>query len=217
MVTLKEFLAFPAFVPNFVKDTLFKFIIVEKRSKIVVCFCLLIAVALIMRLIPMPAGIYGVTPMYAMAIFGGVVFKKDKKYAFLLPLLSFFICDVVVEVLFKLGAWSTPGFYEGQLINYILFALLTVIGFGVKKPGIVSVGIASLVAPTIFYILSNLSVWAFAGFYPMTADGLKGCYIAGFPFYFPYSLLSTLVFSAILFGVYSLYKAKSKALHLSHS
>ena len=183
----------------------------EKKSKIMICFGLLITLAIVMRLIPMPAGIYGVTPMYAMAIFGGAIFKKDKKYAFLLPLLSFFICDVLVQVLYKAGAWTTPGFYDGQLLNYVLFALLTFVGFGIKKPGILSIGLASLIAPTVFYLLSNLGVWAFAGFYPMTVAGLKACYIAGFPFYFPYSLLSTLVVSAVLFGAYELYQSKNHA------
>lgn len=183
----------------------------EKKSKVMICFGLLITLAVVMRLIPMPAGIYGVTPMYAMAIFGGAIFKKDKKYAFLLPLLSFFICDVLIQLLYKMGAWTTPGFYDGQLLNYVLFALLTFIGFGIKKPGVLSVGLASLIAPTVFFLLSNLGVWAFAGFYPMTTAGLKACYIAGFPFYFPYSLLSTLVFSAVLFGAYELYQSKSRA------
>lgn len=183
----------------------------EKKTKILVCFTILVALAVICRLMPMPAGIYGITPMFAMAIFGGVVFKKDKKYAFLLPILSFFICDVLIQVLFNMGAWSTPGFYDGQLLNYVLFALLTFIGLGIRKPGILSVGIASIIAPTVFYILSNLGVWAFAGFYPMTGAGLKACYVAGWPFYFPYSLLSTLLFSAVLFGAYRLYSSRTNA------
>lgn len=177
----------------------------EKKSKIIVCFVLLIALAVICRLIPMPAGVYGVTPMFAMAIFGGVIFKKDRKYAFLLPILSFFICDVLIQVLYTVGAWSTPGFYEGQLLNYILFALLTFIGLGIRKPRILSIGIAALIAPTVFYLLSNLGVWAFAGFYPMTGAGLNACYLAAWPFYFPYSLLSTLLFSGVLFGAYNAY------------
>lgn len=183
----------------------------EKKTKILVCFTILVALAVICRLMPMPAGIYGITPMFAMAIFGGVVFKKDKKYAFLLPILSFFICDVLIQVLFNMGAWSTPGFYDGQLLNYVLFALLTFIGLGIRKPGILSIGIASIIAPTVFYILSNLGVWAFAGFYPMTGAGLKACYVAGWPFYFPYSLLSTLLFSAVLFGAYRLYSSRTNA------
>lgn len=190
----------------------------EKRTKVIVCFTLLVALAVISRLIPMPAGIYGITPMYAMAIFGGVVFKKDRKFAFLLPLLSFFICDVLIQLLYSIGAWSTPGFYEGQLLNYVLFALLTFVGLGIKKPGVLSIGIASLIAPTVFYILSNLGVWAFAGFYPVTGAGLKACYIAGWPFYFPYSLLSTVVFATVLFGVYHLYKNKAGiATNTTHS
>lgn len=183
----------------------------EKRTKVIVCFALLVGLAVICRLIPMPAGIYGITPMYAMAIFGGAIFKKDRKYAFLLPLLSFFICDVLIQVLYSMGAWSTPGFYDGQLLNYVLFALLTLVGLGIKKPGVLSVGLASLIAPTVFYILSNLGVWVFAGFYPLTAAGLKACYIAAWPFYFPYSLLSTIVFSAVLFGGYALYRSKAVA------
>ena len=125
-----------------------------------------------------------------------------------MPILSFFICDVLIQVLYKTGAWSTPGFYEGQLLNYVLFALLPLVGIGIRKPGAVSIGIASLIAPTVFYILSNLGVWAFAGFYPVTGAGLKACYMAGWPFYFPYSLLSTLVFSAVLFGAYRLWMKK---------
>ena len=183
----------------------------EKRTKIIVCFSLLIALAILSRMIPMPAGIYGVTPMYAMAVFGGVIFKKDKKYGFLLPILSFFICDVLIQILYSIGAWTTPGFYEGQLLNYVLFALLPLIGFGIRKPGILSVGLASIIAPTAFYIFSNLGVWLFAGFYPETLLGLKACYVAGWPFYFPYSILSTLVFSGLLFGAYELYSRKSPA------
>lgn len=177
---------------------------------------MLITLAVVIRLIPMPAGIYGVTPMYAMAIFGGVLFKKDKKFAFLLPLLSFFICDLLIQLLYTAGAWSAPGFYEGQLLNYILFGLLTFVGMAIKKPGVVSVGIASLVAPTLFYLFSNLGVWAFAGFYPMTMAGLKTCYMAGLPFYFPYSLLSTLVFSAVLFGAYEVYKSRTRVVRVTH-
>lgn len=178
----------------------------KKSTKIGICLALLVGLAMICRLIPMPAGIYGITPMYAMAIFGGAIFVKDKKYAFLLPVLSFFLSDVMIQILYSMGKWSTPGFYDGQLINYILFALLTFVGFFIGRLRVQRVFVASIVAPTVFFLLSNLAVWAFAGFYPMTAAGLKACYIAGWPFFFPYSLLSTLVCAAVLFGGYALLK-----------
>ena len=182
----------------------------ENKRKVFLCFILLIAIAVICRLIPMPAGVYGVTPMYAMAIFGGVIFRKEKKFAFLLPILSFFVCDLLVEVLYKLNAWTTPGFYDGQLLNYVLFALLTFVGLSIRKPSVTTIGIGAIVAPTVFYLLSNFGVWLFAGFYPMTAAGLKTCYIAGWPFYFPYSIIATICFSAILFGIYELYRNKGE-------
>lgn len=182
----------------------------KKSSKIRICFALLIGLAILCRLIPMPAGIYGITPMYAMAIFSGTIFREDKKYGFLLPILSFFLCDVLIQVLYATGNWSTPGFYEGQLTNYILFALLPFIGFMIRNPRVANILAASIVAPTVFFILSNLAVWAFSGFYPITMGGLKACYIAGWPFYFPYSLLSTLVFSGVLFGGYAFWKAQFK-------
>lgn len=156
--------------------------------------------------------------MYAMAIFGGAIFRTDKKVAFLLPILSFFLSDLLIQALYSAGKWSTPGFYDGQLINYILFALLTFIGFSIRKPRIGNVLVASILAPLVFFILSNLAVWAFAGFYPMTAAGLKTCYIAGWPFFFPYSLLSTLVFSGVLFGGFALIKQQGthKETSVSH-
>ena len=174
------------------------------NRKVTVSFIILIAIAVLFKFVPMPAGVYGVTPMYAMAIFGGVIFRKDIKLAMLLPLLSFFVSDVVVEVLYRMHAWTSPGFYDGQIINYILFGLLVFIGRGIKKPTVGTISMASIIAPTAFYLLSNLSVWLMAGFYPMTAAGLKACYIAGLPFYLPYSLLSTLVFTNALFLAYSI-------------
>lgn len=182
---------------------------IKESSKVWFVFALLIGLAVICRLIPMPAGVYGITPMYAMAIFGGALFRQDKKYAFLIPILSFFACDVLIQVLYSMDLWSTPGFYDGQLTNYILFALLTFVGFGIRKPKVSSVLIASIAAPTLFYLLSNLAVWAFSGFYPMNLTGLQSCYIAGWPFYFPYSIISTIIFSGVLFGSFELWKSMS--------
>lgn len=174
----------------------------KSSYKIILAFTLLIAVAILYRLIPMPTGVYGFTPMFAMAIFGGVLFKADKKYAFALPLITFFLSDVLFEILYKAGKWSVPGFYSGQLINYILFALTTCVGFFIKKAKVSNIAIASIAAPTLFYILSNLSVWMTGAYYPKSLAGLQACYVAGLPFYFPYGILSTLVFSTILFGAY---------------
>ena len=116
-------------------------------------FALLIVVAIFYRLIPMPTGVYGFTPMFAMAIFGGSIFSNNKKYAFALPLFTFFLSDVLFEVLYRAGKWSVPGFYQGQLVNYILFALTVCVGFLIKRTKTLNIAAASIAAPTLFYIL----------------------------------------------------------------
>ena len=79
---------------------------------------LLVVIASLYRIIPnRPTGF---APQIAMALFAGSIIK-DKKYSFLLPLLSMFISDALYEVLYINGLTQIAGFYSGQYINYILF------------------------------------------------------------------------------------------------
>src|SRR5215207_6484158 len=76
----------------------------------------------------------GFAPQIAMAVFGAAVIK-DKRLAFILPLLSMLLSDVVYQVLYQYGYMDYPGFYSGQSffdsqwLNYILLAALTLFGF----------------------------------------------------------------------------------------
>lgn len=92
---------------------------------------LLVLVAALYRIIPgRPPGF---APQLAMAVFAGAIIK-NKKWAFLMPILSMFISDLCYQLLFLGGISSRPGFYEGQWQNYLLFGLMVVIGFAIKKP-----------------------------------------------------------------------------------
>ncbi len=175
------------------------------NKQIIFSFILLIIIASLYRI--MPGRPYGFSPMIAMAIFGGAVIK-DKKFAFLLPLLAMFISDGLYQLLYINGVGNIPGFYDGQVTNYILFAGLTVFGFFIKNFNIKRIVIASLSAPTAYFLISNFLVWAssspLAGLgRPKTFSGLMMCYSDGLPFY-PWSVASTFVFSAIFFGCYYL-------------
>lgn len=170
-------------------------------KQLVGSFILLIIIASLYRI--MPGRPYGFAPQIAMAIFGGAIIK-DKKWAFLLPLLSMFISDGLYELLYVNGIGNIQGFYDGQLTNYILIGGLTVFGFFIKNSNIKSIAIASVSAPTVYFILSNFLVWLnpMAGFgRPSTFGGLMMTMQDGLPFY-PWSLASTIVFSAIFFGSY---------------
>ena len=169
------------------------------NRNVVTSLVLLVIVASLYRAIP--GRPYGFAPQYAMAIFGGAIFRKNKPWAFLLPLLSMFISDALYQVLYVAGITPIQGFYSGQWENYLLFALLTTIGFLVKKINVINVFAASLAAPTAFFILSNFMVWLGGGGLqrPKTFQGLLMCYNDALPFY-PNSLYATVFFSAVLFG-----------------
>ena len=180
-------------------------------KQLFISLLLLIVIASLYRI--MPGRPYGFAPQIAMAIFAGSIIS-DKKFAFLLPLLSMFISDGLFELLYMNGVGNISGFYEGQLMNYILFAGMTVFGFFIKNFNVKKIAIASISAPTAYFIISNFVVWLsaspLAGLQrPKTFDGLMMCFADGLPFY-PWSLASTVVFSAMFFGSYYLLGRKSE-------
>src|SRR5438876_6828405 len=129
-------------------------------KQIILSFILLVVIGSVYRI--MPDRPWGFAPQIAMAIFGGAVIK-DKKLAFLLPLLSMFISDALYEVLYRNGVGNIPGFYSGQVLNYILFGSMTVFGFLITKINFARIFFAALAAPTTYFLLSNLLVWTGGG------------------------------------------------------
>ena len=166
-------------------------------------FLLLVIIAAVYRIIP--GRPFGFAPQWAMAIFAGAVIR-DKKWAFIIPVLSMFISDLFYQVLYLGGMTSIPGFYEGQWQNYLLFTLLVFIGLAIKKLSLIQIAAASLAAPTFYFLASNFLLWASNGTTrgldrPKTFSGLMQCYTDAIPF-FRMSILATFIFSAILFGSY---------------
>lgn len=143
----------------------------------------------------------GFAPQLAMALFGGAVIK-DKKWAFALPVFSMFISDAIFELLTRAHVLNMPGFYQGQLVNYLLIASVTFIGMAMKRINVLSVALASVAGPVLYFVLSNFTVWATGGLgYTMDISGLTACYTAAMPF-FKSSLINTVCFSALMFGGY---------------
>lgn len=173
----------------------------NSSKNIVWSFILLVIVAALYRIIP--GRPFGFAPQWAMAIYAGAVIK-DKKWAFIMPVLSMFVSDLFYQVLYMGGISEMPGFYEGQWQNYLLFTLLVFVGLAIRKLNIFQIVAASVTAPTLYFLVSNFLVWASNGATrglnrPRDFNGLMLCYADGIPFY-KMSILATLVFSAILFG-----------------
>jgi hypothetical protein len=142
------------------------------------------------------------SPIIGMAIFSGVILK-DKRLAFILPVFSMFLSDLMFEV-FNIA----PGFWGwGQLVGYGILVLITVFAFTMKRISAANVVVYSITSSVIFFLLSNLSFFVIDNpvyhTYPQTANGLVQCYIGALPF-FKTGLLADLVYSGLLFGVYHL-------------
>ena len=151
----------------------------------------------------------GFSPIFAIALFAGFI-VREKGNSFLLPLLALFISDVLIHLMYTQGLFPYAGFYDGQLRNYAILLIATWIGWALKGRNLSSLLAGAIAAPTVFFLLSNFSVWLSVSEVVYTRDfnGLMSSYAAGLPFY-KNGLISTLLFlPAILLG-YN-YIAKSK-------
>lgn len=182
------------------------------NKSVLLSFGLLVLAASLYR--AWPERPYGFAPQMAMALFGGAVIK-DKRLAFLLPLISMLISDLFYQVLYLNGLTEIKGFYGGQWINYLLIAGLTVFGFLMKKISALRVLAFSVTGSVLFFLLSNFAVWAGGGGFgrPKTFDGLMMCYYDGLAFLRDYGLvkgfygnlfLGDLFFCTLLFGSFYL-------------
>ncbi|HLK18145.1 MAG TPA: DUF6580 family putative transport protein, partial [Bryobacteraceae bacterium] len=64
------------------------------------------------------------------------------------------------------------------------------------------IAVVSIVSSMQFFLISNFGSWLWFDGYPKTAAGLANCYNAAIPF-FGRTLLSDLIFTAILFGLHA--------------
>ena len=175
------------------------------KSNLLVLFILILACALYRIWDSRPMGF---APQIAMALFAGSV-SKDKRFAFLFPVLSLFISDLLYQFLYSQGLSTIKGFYSGQWQNYLLIASITIIGFFINKNKIGQIFVGSLAGAVYFFLISNFMVWIGGGWdinnqpYPRSFSGLMLCYTEALPF-FKWSVLSTLLFNGIFFGSFYL-------------
>lgn len=181
-------------------------------KSLLLAFILLILSASLYR--AWPDRPYGFAPQMAMALFAGAMIK-NKGWAFLLPLLSMLISDVLYQVLYVNGFTEIQGFYSGQWVNYLLISVVTLFGFLLKKINVLRVAAFSISGSIIFFLLSNFAVWLGGGGLgrPKTFDGLMLCYYDGLAFLRDHGLIKgfygnlfigDLFFSAVLFGSFYL-------------
>ncbi len=136
----------------------------------------------------------GFSPIMAVALVSGMMVHQ-KHFTFIFPLFALLGSDIMIQLLYVTGQFPFPGFYSYQLLNYLFLSVLVLAGWMLKGKKYATLVLGALVGPTIYFLLSNCTVWATHGGYnrPMNATGLWMCMADGLPFY-KNSLMATLLF-----------------------
>ena len=181
------------------------------NKEIVIALIIMIVTSALYRVLP--GRPFGFAPQIAIALFSGSLFVKNKHFAFLLPLVSMFLSDLMYQLLYINFLSPIQGFYDGQWQNYLLIAATAIFGFGLQTNNLSKFAGNFIAAPTAYFLVSNFMVWAsFGGYHrPMTASGLLQTMVDGLPFY-GYSVAGTFVFGAVMFGGFKLIQPKLKAI-----
>lgn len=166
---------------------------------------LLILITALSRLLPHPPN---ATPMIALALFGGAYFNS-KKQAFLVPLVAMLLSDIGLDLLYGY-TFFTPM----RIVVYSCFVLITAMGFLLKnRVRIMPVLSTSFLGSLLFFIISNFGVWQSGRLYSYDINGLVTCYMAAIP-YFNNMVLSSFIYSGILFGGFELAKYRFPVLEI---
>jgi len=156
-----------------------------------------IVAAAALRLVPHPPNF---SPIDAMALFSGAYLGR-RWLAFAAPLGALVLSDLVLGF-----------FYSGQATVYASVALIAMIGISaLQHRSAIRIGLAALASSILFFVLTNLGMWLFSGFYPRTMPGLEACYIAAIPF-FQNTVAGDLFYTALLFGGFALLERAVPAL-----
>lgn len=144
----------------------------------------MIALAAVLRIAPHP---WNLTPVGAMALFSGAVLK-DRRLAFLFPLLALFVGDIFV------------GFHKLIPVVYASFLVNVALGYWIRdRRTTLRISAITLIGAIQFFVVTNFAVWALLGSFPRTPAGLIACYVVGFPFFWN-TLAGDALYAALLFG-----------------
>lgn len=148
------------------------------------------------------------TPVGAVSLFGGAYFT-DKKKAYLVPLLTLFISDLLINYLYY---HHFVLFYEGAIWVYISFAAMVYIGTIIPKINVANVILASLCAVLVHWLLTDIDPWLHGTMYSKGLNGYFESLISAIPFERSL-LMGNLIYGLVLFGGFELAKTKFPALH----
>jgi len=165
----------------------------------------LVGLAALSRIIPHPANF---TPLIAIAMFGAAYLGR-KVWMFIIPFLAYWFSDIVLNNTIYAGYFEGfTIFHSGLIYTFIGLALIVLVSYPLlKKVNWKRILGTGLIGSIIFFLVSNFAVWLSGTMYPINFQGLMACYVAAIPFFLN-TLLGTLVYGGIMFGIYEWMNSK---------
>ena len=145
----------------------------------------IILIILLSRFIPHPPNF---TPIISIAILCPLFFKKTNT-SLILVIGGMFVTDLFL------------GLYQNMIATYLVITLIYFFSKFYLKTQILNLKnlfLVSIFSASIFFFLTNLTVWAFGELYPLNFGGLILCYVMAIPF-FTNTLISTILFSGLAY------------------
>ncbi|TSJ39218.1 hypothetical protein FO440_15775 [Mucilaginibacter corticis] len=163
---------------------------------------LLIILAATMRLVNVKyQALSNLTPVGAIALFGGAYFT-DKWKAYAVVLITLFLSDLAVNYMYT----STLTWYSGSLWVYLFFAFVVFAGSLIKKVNALSVFAVSLFTVVNHWLVMDLP-WLYGTLYAHTWAGYALSLHNAIPFE-KNMFYGDLIYCAILFGGFEFAKSK---------
>ena len=132
------------------------------------CYYILDISSFIFRIIP---HIPNFTPIGAIALFGGA-YLKNKHHAFLIPIASLWLSDLVLNNFIYSYYSDFTWFYPGFIWQYASFILIIIIGYLFQKLNFKNVFVTTIGSSLLFFILTNFGVWISGTMYTLDLNGL---------------------------------------------
>ncbi len=160
----------------------------------------LILIAALTRIIPHYPNF---TAVGAAALFGGAFLSR--RLAILIPVVALFLSNLVLNNLIysQLLPGNQKGFIFFEITSlwiYGAFIAIALLGsFLIRRRKLYTIVGTSLLASSLFFLVSNAAVWMHSAMYPKTAEGLMAALLAGVPFFWN-TIAGDLFYVAVFFG-----------------
>jgi len=155
----------------------------KNKTTLIVLLAAVAILSAVARLLPHPSNF---VPLGALALISGTYIRS--RWGVVLPLLVMVATDTLI------------GWHNIVFFTWGCYLLMSMMGWWIrqKKNAWRVVG-GALAGSILFFVVTNLAVWAFTPLYTKTAAGLVYCFYMALPF-FRNTVLSDLIFSGIFFG-----------------